>query len=118
MAPQAEFAWANVVLMCSDSEAFGRVTVEALKSGRPVVGTRSGGTTESISDGVNGLLFPPGNAQELASALRRLATEPGLLARLSDNAAASVHGRFTIESEVDGLVAVLRAAAMRQPTGR
>jgi len=114
MTPQAEFPWANVILMCSRSEAFGRVTVESLKSGRPVVGTRSGGTTELISDGVNGFLFAPGNAQELASALRRLATEPGLLALMSENARPSVQDCFTIEGEVNGLVAVLRAAAGRE----
>jgi glycosyltransferase involved in cell wall biosynthesis len=114
MAPQAELAWANVVLVCSDCEAFGRVTVEALKSGRPVVGTRSGGTTELISDGVNGLLFTPGNAQELAAALLRLANEPGLLTTLSENASAGVKDRFIMESEVNELVAVLRAAAGRE----
>ena len=66
--PRTELAWANVLLVCSDNEAFGRVTVEALKSGRPVVGSRSGGTPELITHGVNGLLFAPGNAAELAGA--------------------------------------------------
>ncbi len=77
--PRTELAWANVVLMCSDNEAFGRVTAEALKAGRPVVGTRSGGTPELISHGVNGLLFSPGSVEELAAALRLLAGDPDLL---------------------------------------
>ena len=109
--PQDEFAWANVVLMCSDNEAFGRVTVEALKSGRPVIGTRSGGTTELISDGVDGLLFEPRNPQDLAGALRRLGTEPGLLALMSHNARVGTRNRFTIESEVDAFVDVLASAS-------
>jgi glycosyltransferase involved in cell wall biosynthesis len=111
--PQDEFAWANVVLMCSDNEAFGRVTVEALKSGRPVIGTRSGGTTELISDGVDGLLFEPADPQDLACALRRLATEPGLLALMSHNARVGTRNRFTVESEVDAFVDVLASAAAR-----
>jgi glycosyltransferase involved in cell wall biosynthesis len=111
--PENELAWANVVLMCSDHEASGRVTVEALKSGRPVVGTRTGGTPELISDGVNGFLFAPGSAQELAAALRRVASEPGLLERLSEGARASVEDRFTIEAEVDDFVDVLEAAVAR-----
>lgn len=112
--PQAEFEWANVVLTCSRCEAFGRATVESLKSGRPVVGTRSGGTPELISDGFDGLLFTPGRPQELAAALRRVAEEPGLLATLSKNAGVGTRDRFTIESEVDELVAVLRAAAAQE----
>jgi glycosyltransferase involved in cell wall biosynthesis len=111
--PGHEISWANVVLMCSDAEAFGLVTVEALKSGRPVIGTRSGGTPEIVSDGVNGLLYEPGNAEQLAAALRRLATEPGLLARMSDNAQASTRDRFTPEDYVEAFVDVLAAAARR-----
>jgi glycosyltransferase involved in cell wall biosynthesis len=111
MTPQTQIAWANVLLMCSRSEAFGRVTAEALKSGRPVVGTRSGGTPELISEGVNGLLFAPGNASELASALRRLVIEPGLLAHLSENTKPSVQDHFTLEDELNKFVAALMTAA-------
>jgi glycosyltransferase involved in cell wall biosynthesis len=111
--PQDEFAWANVVLMCSENEGFGRVTVEGLKSGRPVIGARSGGTIELISDGVDGFLFEPRNAQQLAAALRRLASEPGLLALMSENARTGTQDRFTVESEVDAFVDLLRAAAAR-----
>lgn len=111
--PHLQHAWANVVLMCSNSEAFGRVTVEALKSGRPVVGTRSAGTRELISDGTNGLLYEPGDADELAAALARLARDPELFAALSRNASASVEGRFTMEEEVETLVAVLNSVVGR-----
>jgi glycosyltransferase involved in cell wall biosynthesis len=111
--PEQQLSWANVVLMCSDNEAFGRVTVEALKSGRPVIGTRSGGTPEIIADGVNGLLIEPGNARQLAAALRRLATEPGLLARMSEHARTSTRDRFTLDGYVQAFVDVLDAAARR-----
>ena len=112
--PQIELAWANVLVMCSDNEAFGRVTVEGLKSGRPVVGTRSGGTVELVFPGVNGLLFSPGDAQELAAALRTLAGDPAMLERMSENAIASTEGRFTTEEEVEEFVAVLTQAAGRE----
>lgn len=56
----------DVELVCSKSEAFGRVTVEAMMSGIPVIGSNSGGTAELIQNGKNGLLFPSGNAVELA----------------------------------------------------
>jgi len=107
--PETEYARANVVLMCSASEAFGRVTLEALKCGRPVVGTRSGGTPELISDGTNGFLFSPGNVSELASALGRLARDAGLLDYMARNASASIEGRFTLEEEAEALVAAFEA---------
>jgi glycosyltransferase involved in cell wall biosynthesis len=65
-------ARADVGLMCSRSEAFGRVTIEAMKLGKPVIGTASGATPELIRQGWNGLLYAPGNAAELADCIERL----------------------------------------------
>lgn len=48
---------ATALLMCSENEALGRVTVEAMFNGCPVVGRRSGGTAEIIEDKHTGLLF-------------------------------------------------------------
>lgn len=48
---------ASALLMCSQNEAQGRVSVEAMFYGCPVLGYRSGGTQEIIQDGVNGFLF-------------------------------------------------------------
>lgn len=51
----------------------------------PVVASDFPGMSSVIGDGVNGLLFDPGNARELANALSRLVNEPDLAARLSNN---------------------------------
>jgi glycosyltransferase involved in cell wall biosynthesis len=58
------------------------VILEAFAAGVPVVAAHHGGMAEMVRDGVDGLLFTPGDASALAAALRRLSTEPGLLARL------------------------------------
>ena len=68
---------ADVVLVCSASESFSRVTTEAMLLGKPVVGTRSGGTAEQISDGINGLLYPPGDAHALADGIKYFHDHPG-----------------------------------------
>lgn len=47
----------DVLLMCSRSEAFGRVTIEAMLRNKPVIGFDSGGTSELIDDGVTGFKF-------------------------------------------------------------
>ena len=62
----AHFARADISLTCSRSEAFGRVTIEAMKLGKPVVGAAAGATPELVRDGWNGLLYSPGDADDLA----------------------------------------------------
>lgn len=62
----ALIASTHVVLTCSKIEGFGRGTAEAMLLGKPVIGTNTGGTPELITDGENGLLYTPGNIDELA----------------------------------------------------
>jgi len=52
---------------------------EALAAGVPVVASRIGGIPETVVDGVNGILFNPGDATDLHRALARLIAEPGLV---------------------------------------
>ena len=47
----------SALLMCSRAEGFGRVTIEAMAKGIPVLGYRSGGTAELVIDGFNGYSF-------------------------------------------------------------
>ena len=64
------FATADVALSCSELEELPRVVVEAMKCGAAVLGTRSGGTTELITEGWNGYLYEPGDVSELAGEAR------------------------------------------------
>jgi glycosyltransferase involved in cell wall biosynthesis len=58
------------------------VVLEAFAAGVPVLGSKLGGIAELVRDGVNGLLAAPGSVADWRRQLRRLATEPGLLAKL------------------------------------
>jgi GT2 family glycosyltransferase len=62
---------------------------EALLAGVPVVASNIGGIPEAVEHERNGLLFEPGNADDLARMLTRLLDEPGLLQRLKTGAAAT-----------------------------
>ncbi|WP_018610987.1 glycosyltransferase family 4 protein [Segetibacter koreensis] len=62
----------DALLMCSRMEAFGRVTVEALKLGLPVVGANTGGTIEIVENGCNGYLYESGNEKDLADKIMLL----------------------------------------------
>jgi glycosyltransferase involved in cell wall biosynthesis len=102
--PFAHMAAADVALTCSRGEAFGMVTVEAMKLGKAVVGADSGGTTEVIRDGETGLLFRTGDAQDLAAVLERLHHDRDLVRRLGASARTWATGTFTRERYVTELL--------------
>ncbi|MCX6484794.1 MAG: glycosyltransferase family 4 protein [Mycobacterium sp.] len=100
------WADAHVGLMCSQNEAFGRVTVEAMRAGLPVCGTDSGGTPEIIEPGIAGLLSPAGDADALAANLMTLESDEDLRRRLADGALESAQ-RFQRERHDNELTAML-----------
>lgn len=67
---QSAYAACDVYAMCSASETFGMVTLEALASGIPVIGTDAGGTPELLGQGAHGTLIPPRSPDALARALK------------------------------------------------
>jgi glycosyltransferase involved in cell wall biosynthesis len=56
-----------------------------MAAGVPVIGSRLGGIAERIRHDIDGLLFQPGNAQELAQLIQELVTCPDRLRRLQRN---------------------------------
>jgi glycosyltransferase involved in cell wall biosynthesis len=66
-------------------EAFSITVREGWLAGLPVVASRLGAMEEAIEDGVDGLLFAPGDAADLARKLRRLLEDPALRARLASS---------------------------------
>lgn len=66
-------------------ESFGIVLLEAMASGRPVIATRISGYSSVITDGVDGILFPPRDDEALARALIGLIADPKVGQRLSAN---------------------------------
>ncbi len=63
-------------------EGFGRVAVECLAAGTPCVVSALGGLLDVVTDGVDGVHVPPGDAAALAGAIRRLLADEGLRSRL------------------------------------
>ena len=84
-------------------EPFGRVIVEGMLAGKPVVAARAGGACEIIENGVTGCLVPPGDPVELASALRRLIEEPKLAARLGCVGREFATRQFSVEAMLLGI---------------
>ncbi len=73
---------ADVFVLSSISEGLGRVLLEAMARGVPVVATRVGGIPEIVKHEQNGLLVPPRDVQAMAEAMERLITDASLRRRL------------------------------------
>lgn len=79
----AELAGLDVLVHASTvPEPFGLVVAEGMAAGLAVVAANAGGPAEVVEHDVNGLVFQPGNSDELAAALRRLAADAELRTRL------------------------------------
>lgn len=76
-------------VLSSDYEGISNSMIEALSMGIPVISTDCpvGGSRAYIQDGVNGLLVPVGDGKALVEAMRRVAGDRLLSAKLSSNAA-------------------------------
>lgn len=88
----------DIVAHCSTApEPFGRVIVEAMLAGRPVVATRAGGALEIVTDNRTGLLVEPGDPQALALAIQRLLEDRAFAAEIGRTAKEEAEERFPLE---------------------
>jgi glycosyltransferase involved in cell wall biosynthesis len=76
--------------------------VEAQAAGVPVVATPVGGMRDTVVDGETGLVVPVGDAQALASAIRRLLEDRALADRLAAKARDRVGRSYTERRMIDG----------------
>jgi D-inositol-3-phosphate glycosyltransferase len=79
---RAYYVAADATVLPSYYESFGMVALEAMACGSPVVGSRVGGLTTTIRDGVTGHLVPEGDVQALAQRLSDVITDPDAGERL------------------------------------
>jgi ADP-heptose:LPS heptosyltransferase len=78
-------------------ESFGRVLVEAMAMGVPVIATRVGGFTEIIDDGINGILTDPGDSQGIAANILKILNDSDYANKLVINARDKVERLYTME---------------------
>ena len=100
----------DVLLMTSQKEAFGRVTLEAMSRGCVVVGTKSGGTPEIIQHEETGMLVEPGNAVQVADAVNRIRADADLTESIRIAARESAFARFTRERYAHDVATLYREA--------
>jgi glycosyltransferase involved in cell wall biosynthesis len=79
---------ADVFVLPSHQEGLPVALMEAASVGTAIVATAVGGVPQVVTDGVNGLVVPPGDPQALAAALERVISDPALRERLRRRAMA------------------------------
>ncbi|MDO8741962.1 MAG: glycosyltransferase family 4 protein [bacterium] len=99
---------AVVLPSISDAEAFSVVLVEAMASGRPIIGTNIGGTPQVIEHEKNGLLVPPKDPERLAEAIERILSNKELSLSMATYGALKAKN-FSWDSQARKYSALFRA---------
>jgi len=93
----------DLFVLCSKNEGMGRVLVEAMAAGVPVIGTAVGGVPELLGEGDCGLVIPPNDPQALAEAIERLAQSSELREALIQKGRQRARD-YTADSMIEKLV--------------
>ncbi|MFP5345796.1 MAG: glycosyltransferase family 4 protein [Actinomycetes bacterium] len=109
-APWELLAGVDVLVVPSLAEPWGRVAAEGQRAGVAVLAADAGGLPEIVTDGRDGLLFPPSDAEALGRQLRRLLEDEPLRSRLASTGR-TTSTRFDPERHADAMARLLEAHA-------
>ncbi|MDE5446973.1 glycosyltransferase [Bradyrhizobium sp. CSA207] len=104
----ALFQSAEIIALPYKDASQSGVLASAFGNRRPVVASATGGIPDVVTDGINGLLVPPGDATALADALERVLTSRSLAASLTDGARETAAGSLNWDHIADDLFASYR----------
>ena len=107
-------ATCELLALPSRVDAFGIVILEAWLHAKPVIGTDAGGIADLVTPEETGLLVPFGDVSALASAIRRLMTEPELAKRLGTSGQQRVLHCYTWDKTYRRLLAVYSSALAKR----
>jgi glycosyltransferase involved in cell wall biosynthesis len=101
----------DIFALSSLWEGLPRVLPQAMAAGLPIVATAADGNAEAVTDGVNGLLTPPGDSQRFAEALLTLLTDPATAAEMGRAGLEMVDqfGAYKMVDDIEGLYESLLA---------
>jgi glycosyltransferase involved in cell wall biosynthesis len=87
-------------------EGFGRVIVEGMVSGIPVIATNIGATPEIIEDNITGFLVEPQNSFQISEKIKKIISDIELYKKISINAQKYAIEKFSLEKMVEGILNV------------
>jgi glycosyltransferase involved in cell wall biosynthesis len=100
------YAAFDLLVVPSRHEGFGRVLLEGMAAGLPVIATGAEGIPEVVVDGETGLLVEPGRPEALADAMMNLLGNPDLARRMGRAGRERVKRCFTIEAQAQAMQAL------------
>lgn len=114
--PEVMNAWDVVVHASVRPEPFGRVILEGMLLGKPVIATAAGGVPELITDGETGYLTAPGDAAALAATLARVLADPAAARAVGERARTWARRRFALDRHVAEMSALYEHTTRTQHT--
>lgn len=87
----------DVELLCSESEAFGLVTVEGMMAGNLMIGSNSGATSEIIEDKKTGILYKCNDKNDLANKMKEVIDNPNMIKNIGINGQKYAIAKFSAE---------------------
>jgi len=103
------YAASDIFVLPSLAEGDPLVTLEAMASGKPVIGTRVGGIPHHIRDGWNGFLIDPANEQQLVDKIRYLIDNPEERKKMGENSRRYAEEQFDWSKVAERLLAVYQS---------
>jgi L-malate glycosyltransferase len=105
----------DVLLVPSWAEPFGRVVIEGMAMGVPVIATSEGGPAEIVDDGVDGVLLPPRAPERWAHEVRLLLEDPRRRRALAEAALEGVGTAYGVDAHVRRILNVYGRVLDRRP---
>ncbi len=100
------------LVLPSRSEGLGRVLMEAMALGKPVIGSNIEGIPDLIKDGQNGFLFEKGDSGKLAEKLRILLNNKDLAKKMGQKGRKIVEQRFSNQKYINSYIRMINCQGM------
>lgn len=107
---------ANAAFVVAPSEWYENCSLsilEAMASGKPVIGSKIGGIPEQIDDGVSGLLFEKGNVEELAGKMTFLAENSEIRKQMGRRARQKLEQEYRLETHHANLLNIYKRTLLK-----
>ena len=104
----------DIFVLPSLNEGMGRVLVEAMAAGKPIVASRIGGIPDLVQNGVNGILVPPGDEKALADGITKLLENRDLADRMGTTGKDGCH-QFSLDAMISRIDSLYQRVGATNP---
>ena len=87
----------DIFILSSNYEGISISVLEAMRSSLPIISTDVGGVSETVKDGINGLLVEKNNSQEMSDAILKLANNKNLIKSMGEASFVQFNDNFTLD---------------------